>query len=111
MAKFIITHKRGDTLMFAGRCKLPGSGWAATAALGQDGDDAPIALLTVGLGAMVTPDVDGYTHTIIIEHAALGQENWPIATLDCDVQYVRDDGFVRSTPTFKVKVVRDVTPP
>lgn len=52
---------------------------------------------------------DQSTNPGVFVLAASGATAWPIDVLSCDIQFSDSEGVVRSTQTFKIPVVEDVT--
>ena len=96
--------KRGDTFLLACVYKV-------------DGDPAPIDNLTItsqvrqANGALVTDlvaeEVIGEVGQFLLTPDT-NTVNWPLDVLFCDLQII-EDGFIRSTQTFKINVVKDIT--
>lgn len=105
-----IPHVKGDSLSLAARVKLPPGDWTGESALRYPDTGALVAELVVGpiVELDPTPDADGYTHAYVVTHEPADQEDWPVQLVDCAVRYVRTgDGFTKTTPPFKVRVLRD----
>jgi hypothetical protein len=49
------------------------------------------------------------TNTGVFVLSAADPMDWPVDVLSCDIQFADGDGIVRSTQTFKIPVVEDVT--
>lgn len=103
-----LRHKRGDTLSLGLTWAEDGetidlTGYAIVAELRTSNDEL-ICSLTIAPADQTTARGQ-FTATATAEVTAL----WPIARLDCDVQFVAPDGSVASSETFGIQVVRDVT--
>lgn len=75
------------------------TGWTIKSAVDRSGK--AILDLTVTL-------TDSTNGTFTISADAVDTETWPIAPLDCDVEFIRPQGKV-SSETFTINVKRDVT--
>lgn len=102
--KAITNFKRGDTFSLACVYKVNG---VATSVADFDIDsqlrdtkDNLIQTLTV----TKTADVGSF----IVAASATDTTDWPISVLKCDLQF-SEDGIVRSTETFNVVVVNEIT--
>ena len=103
-----IQHKRGDTANWL--LLLPEDEYADGYFIGWE----IAAELRTVRGKLIAPLTATWTEpeadTRIIRLYAEETTRWPIAKLECDVQFTRtSDGFIRSSETFIVDVVRDVT--
>lgn len=52
---------------------------------------------------------DQTTNPGVFVLAAADPMDWPVNILSCDIQFSDGDGVVRSTQTFKIPVVEDIT--
>jgi hypothetical protein len=95
--------KRGDTFILVCVYKV-------------DGEPAPIDGLTIASqirqanGSLVAnmavePDEDEGKFLLTPDTDTV---NWPLDVLFCDLE-ITEDGFIRSTQTFKINVVKDIT--
>lgn len=107
----VISHKRGDTFSMGGLAKLSADGtWSASCTVKTvDGD--VIEPLTVSLEALIAPDDDGNTHTILLEGSSEQAADWPLALLKCDVRFANDSTppVVAHSPTFVIRCVKEIT--
>lgn len=100
-----IEHKRGDTFSYAGTVPLPAGSWSGEAQVRR------FKKLIAELTVVVTPPVGEETeYGVLLEAAPEITALWPIGTLNGDVQFTdADTGYVVSTTTFNVTVIRDET--
>lgn len=96
-----ISHKRGDTFKLTCTTDVTLTGYTIASQV-RDPSFKLIGALTVTI-TQTTP-TGAYTLTY-----PTGTAEWPIGVLDCDIQYTDGTGFVVSTETFKINVLRDVT--
>lgn len=99
------THKRGDSLDLV--CVIPEefsdgyfASWTVAAHL-RDAKDNLVQELTVGWADETT--------TRHLRLGCLDTRAWPLGRVDMDVQFTRPDGFVVSTTTTSLYVVKDIT--
>ena len=96
--------KRGDTFLLACVYKV-------------DGEPAPIDGLTIASqirqanGSLVAtlavePDIVETGKFLLTPDTET--DTWPIDTLFCDLE-ISENGFIRSTQTFQVNVIKDIT--
>lgn len=108
----VITHKRGDTFGALGTLR-------DSAKVAQDLTGVTIACTLKDRDGAV---VDALDVTVLTQSGAtLGQYQlartfaqtalWPIGALRGDIQYTFPDATRKSTETFTVNVVEDITPP
>jgi hypothetical protein len=103
-------QKRGDTFSLAGTCRLPAGTWTARSQFRSPGSDGVVDELDVALEVHTPVDgADTWTHDLSLFADATATATWPLGELACDVEFTAAGGIVRSTETFKVVVVKDVT--
>ena len=105
-----IQHKRGDTfdqvLLIPEATFADGFfvGWTVASQI-RTNRGKPVDTLT-------TSWADPAAATRFLRLFKQGTSLWPLGTLEVDVQFTRtSDGFVQSTETIFVEVLRDVTQP
>lgn len=102
--KSITNFKRGDTFSLACVYKVDGVATSVTAfdidSQLRDSKDNLIQTLTV----TKLPGTGSFTLTA----TATDTTNWPVSVLKCDLQF-SESGTVRSTETFNVVVVNEIT--
>ncbi len=96
-----IPHKRGDTFLLTGTTDVPLTGYTIASQV-RDKSFKLIAQLTVNI-TQTSP-----TGIYTLSYPA-GSSSWPVGLLECDVQYTDGSGFIVSTETFEIDVLRDVT--
>lgn len=102
-----VTHKRGDSLSWscayadAAGTAIDLTGYTILAQL-RDRDDALLAALTVAN----RNDAGG---TFDLTAAAAVTDDWSPGSYVCDVELTSSGGTVRSTETFVVRVIADVS--
>jgi hypothetical protein len=96
--------KRGDTFLLSCVYKV-------------DGDPAPIDNLTI---TSQVRQANGALVTDLVAEEVIGEvgqflltpdtetDTWPLDVLQCDIE-ITDDGFVRSSETVYIPVVKDIT--
>lgn len=99
-------QKRGDTFSLAGPGTLPAGTWTATSQVRRKSSGTLVDPLVVVLTAQVS---GSYTHLLSLSKGAAATILWPIEELECDVEFRDATGIVRSTQTFTIKVVKDIT--
>ena len=98
--------KRGDTFTLA--CTYKQNGVAVSVAdftirsQVRDSSGDLVAELAVSKADQVA-----YPGVFVL--AAADPMNWPVDILSCDIQFSDSEGVVRSTQTFQIPVVEDVT--
>lgn len=104
-----IQHKRGDSfdlsgqlLQEAGGPPVDLTGVGVRAEL-RDGD-----ALVAGLSAVVT---DAAAGKYSISKPFADTEGWPVKNLSMDVEFTWTGGLRRSTETFIVRILKDITLP
>jgi hypothetical protein len=102
-----VTHKRGDTLSWA--CAFTDENDAAIDLTGytilaqiRDGDDTLLASLTVANRSNAAGTFD-------LTAAATVTDDWAPGSYRCDVELTDASSSVRSTDTFVVRVIADVS--
>lgn len=102
--KSITNFKRGDTFNLACVYKIDGT---ATSVTGYDIDSQirePQGTLIQTLAVTKLPEIGSFTLTADAVDTAL----WPQSVLKCDIQF-SENGIVRSTETFNIVVVNEIT--
>ena len=98
--------KRGDTFTLACTYKQNGVVYDVTnftiRSQVRDSEGMLVSELTV-------TKADQSTNPGVFVLAAAGATAWPVDILSCDIQFSDSEGVVRSTQTFKIPVVEDVT--
>ena len=98
--------KRGDTFTLA--CTYKQNGTAASVAnltirsQVRDSSGALVEELTV-------TKANQTTNPGVFVLAAADPMDWPVDVLSCDIQFSDSDDVVRSTQTFQIPVIEDVT--
>lgn len=110
----MIEHKRGDTFSRAGPGTLPSGTWTASAQVRtKKNNDAVLSDLVVALAPYSGPQppapAAALTHVLSLSLDAAKTALWPIDELECDVEFRDASGIVRSTQTFGIKCVKDIT--
>lgn len=102
---FTIQHKQGDTFSWGGFVSLPAGTWGATSKV-VDADGTLVESLTVTLAALLVPDDDGNTHSILIEGTSVQTADWAAGKLRCDVKFAdaSTPPVVEHSPTFVINV-------
>jgi len=103
-----LEHKRGDSLSLMG--EIPESyedgffvGWAVSSQIRTAQYYSLVDNLTVEWVDPLTSREFLLTKT--------DTSAWPVGNCVIDVQFVREDGFTKSTDTMQITVIRDVTYP
>lgn len=100
----LVTLKRGDTFSFL--------------ASFRDLNDEPLVGILSQLKSQVRDSDDNLLSNMIITEegnpgdyafTAPSTSSWPIETVYFDVQFTSDAGVVDSTPTYSIKVEKDIT--
>jgi hypothetical protein len=103
-----IQHKRGDTADWL--LLLPDEEYADGYFIGWEIASEIRTSRGKLIASLSATWADPAETTRIIRLYADETTKWPLAKLECDVQFTRTaDGFIRSSETFIVDVVRDVT--
>lgn len=104
------THKRGDSWSYIGTAGIKDpqgalidlTGWTIAS---QAKNPATGQVVATFACAWADPVQQTFTHQ------ALDTSAWPLSTIELDVQFTSPGGFVISTPTTTVTVIKDVTSP
>lgn len=106
MTPMISPVKRGDTFNLACIYKQNGVAYDVTnytiRSQVRDSEGSLVSELAVA-------KADQTTNPGVFVLSAAGATAWPIDVLSCDIQFSDSDGVIRSTQTFKIPVVEDVT--
>jgi hypothetical protein len=102
---YTVEVKKGTTFSFGGTVSLPSGTWTAKASV-KDVKRTIIDELEVTLTAPVNPSTD---HTILLEASATVTGDWVYGRRECDIRYQDSTGFVISSPTFYIDVVKEIT--
>ena len=101
----VIEHKRGDTFQLVG--------W-----LGSSDNKSSLAGMSIksqmrdatnAIFYSFQPSIDSAANIFLLEASSLVTAAWPLGAYTCDVQMTDSAGVVRSSPTFTIKIVADVT--
>lgn len=103
--EYSIDLKKGSTLSLGGTVALPSGTWTAKASV-KDVNRVIIDELVVTLTAPVSPATD---HTILLEGSATMTADWAYGRRECDIRYQDATGYVISSPTFYINVVKEIT--
>ena len=102
----IITHKRGDTFELTLSLENQGNPVDITnftiASQIRDQDDQLVQALTV-------TKTDASNGQFTLTATDTQTDDWPIAKLDVDVEFVEPDTTVSSSETFNIQVIKDIT--
>ena len=101
-----IAHKRGDTFEIIVEFTLNGqvqdlTGWGIRSQI-RDGNKALLKELDI-------VEIDFSEGTFALNCPASETVNWSPATYQCDIEFIDPSGFVVSSDTFAVNVIRDIT--
>jgi hypothetical protein len=101
-----ITHKRGDTFEVITQFKLNGApqslvGWQVRAQI-RDANKALLKELDVVL-------IDELGGVFSLNATPAETELWAPVAYQCDIEFTDPFGFVISSETFRVSVIRDIT--
>ena len=100
-----ITHKRGDTLEWVvsltqNNSPVNISGWTITSQIRQD------TTLIANLTVTVTDAVNGEFNLSATSAQTAG---WALGSHSVDIEFISLGGFVVSSQTFTLQLVRDIT--
>lgn len=101
-------HKRGDSWSYIGKAGIKDASGALLDLTGWEiASQARVAKTGVVVAtfdcAWIDPAEQTYTHQ------ALDTTGWPLGDIELDVQFTSPSGFVVSTPTAVLSIVKDVT--
>jgi hypothetical protein len=101
-----ITHKRGDT-------------FELTLTLENDGNAVDITNFTIAsqirqqddtlVQALTVTKIDPVNGQFTLTAVDTSTDDWPIANLEVDVEFIEADGTVSSSETFNINVLKDIT--
>lgn len=113
--------KTGDTFGLAGPGLLPAGTWSARSQVRAVRPAPPVLLdgLVAELEVLLAPTGEppvtradgsiGYPYLLSLSAAPTSTSTWPIGDLECDVEFTDTSGQVRSSQTFAIKAIKDVT--
>lgn len=102
-----ISHKRGDTFTLGASWNVNGSLVDLSSYEIRSQVRTPTGSLVESLLVAVA-DQETNTGEFTISASAAQTRAWPLAALECDIEFVLDDVVV-SSETFGIDVVKDVT--
>jgi len=100
-----ITHKRGDTLEWVVTLTQDGSvvnisDWTITSQIRQD---------TTLIASLTVTKTDSANGVFSLTATAASTASWSLGTHSVDIEFINDSGFVVSSQTFTLQLVRDIT--
>lgn len=100
-----ITHKRGDTLEWVVTLTQDGSivnisDWTITSQIRQD---------TTLIASLTVTKTDSTNGVFSLTATAASTASWSLGTHSVDIEFINDSGFVVSSQTFTLQLVRDIT--
>ena len=96
-----ITLKRGDSFLFTCTTDAPLTGYSVAS---QIRDKSHKLITDLAVSIIQTTPTGAFTLT-----TPTGTSSWPVGLLECDIQYTNNAGFVVSSETFEIDLIRDIT--
>lgn len=100
-----ITHKRGDTLEWVVTLTQDGSAvdisqWTITSQIRQD---------TTLIASLTVTKTESTSGVFSLTATAASTASWSLGTHSVDIEFIDQNGFVVSSQTFTLQLVRDIT--
>lgn len=100
-----ITHKRGDTLEWVVTLTQEGTGvdisdWTITSQIRQD---------TTLIASLTVTKTDSANGVFSLTATASSTASWALGTHSADIEFIDASGFVVSSQTFTIQLVKDIT--
>lgn len=100
-----ITHKRGDTLEWVVTLTQDGtvvdiSSWTITSQIRQD---------TTLIASLTVTKTDSSNGVFSLTATASATATWSLGTHSVDIEFIDGSGFVVSSQTFTLQLVKDIT--